>query len=132
MPFDKPRAGSEAYFDTNPIRGLLRLAKHIFYFAEQRSHHGLVVHFRRRLQFLKELFLALTYLGGNLHAHFHVEIALAVSIEHWHALVADTKRCAGLGSVGNLESVLTFEGGDADFCAHRGLRDGDRNDAMQI
>src|SRR5580693_2685548 len=106
--------------------------EHILHFAQQSPHHRLIVHFRRSLQFLKQLFLALAQLGRNLHAHFHVQITLAATIQHRHSLVADAERGTGLRSIRNLERVLAFQSGHANLRAHRGLRHGQRDGAVQI
>src|SRR5215469_8554320 len=108
------------------------LSENILHFAEQRAQYGLVVHGREDIQFLQQFFLTLVQLGWNLHTNFDVEIALAVSIENRHALVANAEGCAGLCPLGNLEAVLAFHRRNADFCAHRRLRHRDRHHTMQI
>jgi hypothetical protein len=108
------------------------LSEHVFYFAEKRTDQGLIINFCGGFQFLQQFFLALAELAGNLHAHFDIEIAFAVTVEDRHTFVADAKGGAGLGTIGNLEQVLAFESGDANLRAHSGLGDGERHGAVQI
>src|SRR5580700_3465861 len=106
--------------------------EHILHFAEQSPQHRLIIYLGSRLQFLQQLFLALAQLARNLHPHFHVKIALAVTIQNRYTLVADAKCGSGLGSIWNLERVLAFESGYANLRTHGGLRHRERDGAVQI
>src|SRR5258708_22441354 len=79
------------------------LPENVLHFAEQRSHHGLIIDLRRGLEFLQQLFLSFRQLGGNLHAHFDVEIAFAMTIQHRDSLISNAECSTGLRSIGNFE-----------------------------
>ena len=83
-------------------------------------------------EFEEQFALALGQLAGRLHTHFDEQVALATSIENWHALVANPEAAAGLGSFRDFELVIALQGRHHNFGAQSGLGKRNGNHAAQI
>ncbi len=55
-----------------------------------------------------------------------------MTVEYGHAFVLEAERRPRLRAVGNFQRLVAFHGGNANLGSHGGLRNGKRNDAMQI
>ena len=62
----------------------------------------------------------------------HVVIAAPAAVQNGRAFVADAELCTALGAFRYFELVRLIEGGYFDFSAQGGLRDVQRDSAMQI
>jgi hypothetical protein len=112
--------------------GFAALLEHVFHPAEQTAEQGLVVDFGESVEFLQQFSLPPVQFRRYLDAHINIKITLAVAIQDGDAFVANAKHRARLSSLGNLEVMLAIHGGHADFGTHRGLRNRNWDDAMQI
>src|SRR5450755_2499748 len=108
------------------------LSEDVFYFAHQSTALRTVLHPGGSLEFQQQLALSLVQLAWGLHPHFDEEIAFAVPVEYGHTLAADAQRRTRLSPFGHFQNVLAFERRNADFGAEGGLRERNRDDAVQI
>src|SRR5579883_1550347 len=95
--------------------------------------------FRRRIvdgQGVPKLFEQLALFAGDArrdaNVNVDVEIAAAAAVDVGNALVLEPELRAGLRAFRDLQLVRLFERGDFDLGAERGLRDIDRNGAVQV
>jgi len=92
----------------------------------------LVLDVRRAFQFLQQLALPLVQFAGSLDTNLDEQVAFAMAIQHWHAFTADSHRGTRLHSLGNLQGVLTFEGGNTNLGSECSLAERHRNHAVQV
>ena len=83
-------------------------------------------------QFLQQFSLPLVQFAGSLDTKFDEQVAFAMTVQHRHTFAANAHSSARLHSLGDFQSMLAFEGGDANLGPERGLAERNWNHAVQI
>lgn len=110
------------------------LAEDVFDFVEDGgiAVGGLVFHFERGAELFEELALLAGELSGSENANVIVEIAFAAAAWVGEAFSLDAENGAALRAFGDFELLVAIEAWDLELGAESGLRNAERNRAIEI
>jgi hypothetical protein len=108
------------------------LNKHVLHASQQRPVLRFIFHRRQFCQFGQQFALAFSQFRGGLYSHLNEKIAFAVPIEHRHAFVPDAKRGSRLRALRDFQLVFSLQRRNYNLRAQGGLRERNRNHAVQV
>jgi hypothetical protein len=100
--------------------------------GEEPATDGVDVFVAKVSEFLELGFLGGVQVGWDFDGNAHVEIAMPISLDVLHAFAFKPENGSVLGAGRDLDSGLSFEGGNIDLRAQGGLNKTDRNIANQV